>query len=116
MDVDEYALEVDSLRRSLARLRLEEAAPALIEEYEVELRILTALYEAAGQTITAGDGDSGLAGALGRLGFGEWDLDNVYAFIYEAAMEADTDGRDLAGGIGETDFAALLLVTADESR
>jgi hypothetical protein len=114
--VDEYALEIDSLRRALARLRLEEAAPALIEEYEVELRILTALYEATGQTINAGAGDPGLAGALERLGFGEWELDNVYCFIYEAAMEADTDGRDLAGVIGETDFAALMLATADEPR
>jgi hypothetical protein len=31
-------------------------------------------------------------------------------------MEADTDGRDLAGVIGETDFAALMLATADEPR
>jgi hypothetical protein len=114
--VDEYALEIDSLRRALTRLRLEEAAPAIIEEYEVELRVLTALFEATSQTIGAGDHDARLAGALARLGFGEWDLDNVYAFVYEAAMEADTDGRDLGAVIGETDFATLLLAAADEPR
>ncbi len=112
--MDEYALEIDTLRRALARLRLEEAAPAIIEEYEVELRILTALYEATGQTIAAGERDARLSGALGRLGFGDWDLDNVYAFIYEAAMETDTNGRDLAAVIGETDFATLLLTAAGE--
>jgi hypothetical protein len=107
--VDEYELEIAEVRRSLARLRVEEAAPLLIDEYEAELRILVALYEAATRTMDAGTADRRLAGALSGLGFGEWDLDNVYAFVYEAAMEADTEGRDLGAVIGEMDFPALLL-------
>ena len=114
--MDEYALEIDSLRRALTRLRLEEAAPAIIEEYEVELRVLTALFEATSQTIGAGDHDARLAGALARLGFGEWDLDNVYAFVYEVAMEVDTEGRDLAALVGEMDFPVLMLAAADDRR
>jgi hypothetical protein len=111
--VDEYALEIDSLRRTLARLRVEEAAPPLIDEYEVELRILVALYDAASRTMDARDGDPRLAGALACLGFGGWDLDNVYSFVYEAAMEAETEGRDLAAFIGEMDFPALLLAVSE---
>ncbi len=114
--MDEYALEVDSLRRTLARLRVEEAASPLIDEYEVELRILVALYEAATRTLEARDGDPRLAGALAGLGFSEWDLDNLYAFVYEVAMEVDTEGRDLASLVGEMDFPALLLAAADERR
>jgi hypothetical protein len=114
--VDEYALEIDSLRRTLARLRVEEAAPPLIDEYEVELRILVALYEAANRTMDARDGDAGLARALALLGFGAWDLNNVYAFVYEVAMEVDTDGRDLGALIGEMDFPALMLTAADGRR
>jgi hypothetical protein len=50
------------------------------------------------------------------LGFGEWDLDNVYAFVYEVAMEVDTEGRDLAALVGEMDFPVLLLAAADDRR
>ena len=103
--VDEYTLEIDSLRRTLERLRLEEADAPLIDEYETELRILRALYEAALRTLTAGDVDRRLRGALERLGFGAWDLINVYGFVYERAMEVNTEGRDLAALIGEMDFA-----------
>jgi hypothetical protein len=111
--VDEYELEITELRRSLARLRVEQAAQPLIDEYEVELRILVALYEAATRTMDIGAGDGRMAGALAGLGFGEWELDNVYAFVYEAAMEADTEGRDLGAAIGETDFPALLLAAPE---
>ncbi len=114
--MDEYTLEIDSLRRTLARLRVEEAAPPLIDEYETELRILVALYEAADRTLDALDGDAGLARALAALGFGAWDLTNVYAFVYEVAMEVNTEGRDLAALIGEMDFPALMLAAADGRR
>ena len=114
--MDEYALEVDSLQRTLARLRVEEAAQPLIDEYEMELRILVALYDAATRTMDARDGDPRLTGALACLGFGEWDLDNVYAFVYEVAMEVDTEGRDLAALVGEMDFPVLMLAAADDRR
>jgi len=112
--VDEYALEIDSLRRTLERLRLEEAAPAVIEEYEAELRILRALYAASIQTVAAGERDPRLAGALEQLGFGAWSLGSVYSFVYEASMEAEPEGRDLAAVIGEADFAGSLLALAGE--
>ena len=51
--MDEYQLEIQSLRRTLARLREEEADPALIEEYETEYRNLSSLYKAATDTFDA---------------------------------------------------------------
>jgi hypothetical protein len=33
----------------------------------------------------------------------------VYSFVYEAAMETETAGRDLANVINHTDYAASLL-------
>ncbi len=112
--MDEYELEISALQRTLDRLRAEEADQKVIDEYEVELRILRALYDAANRTVLAGDRDPRLAGALERLGFGGWGLATVYSFVYEAAMDAETGDRDLAGVIGEMDFAASLLLAAGE--
>ena len=107
--MDEYAVEIGSLQRTLARLRAEEAEQRILDEYELELRNLRALYQAAQQTLAAGDADPRLREALFDLGFGEWDLESVYSFVYEAAMDADAEGRDLASVISEIDFAASLL-------
>ena len=51
--MDEYQLEIQSLRRMLARLREDEADSALIEEYETEYRNLSSLYKAATDTYDA---------------------------------------------------------------
>jgi len=108
-DVDEYQLEIRSLRTMLQRLRAAEGDPAVIEEYEAELRNLNALYAAAQHTLAAGHSDERLPLALAQLGFGEWTLDNVYSFVYEAATEADLDGHDLADEVDATDYAASLV-------
>jgi hypothetical protein len=112
--VDEYQLEIQSLRRTLAHLREEEADPALIEEYETEYRNLSSLYRAASETFAAEEQDPRLAGILASLGFGEWTLSNVYSFVYDASMELPVDdGRELARRIDETDYAASLLAVVD---
>jgi len=112
--MDEYQLEIQSLRRTLTRLRAELADPGLIDEYEGELRNLTALYDAARETLAAGDDNVRLRRALAELGFGEWNLANVYSFVYDAAMESDVDdGQEFAGVINETDYAASLLAALD---
>ena len=112
--MDEYELEINALRRTLDRLRAEEAAQLVIDEYEAELRILRALYDAAQRTLAAGDVDPRLTGALERLGFGTWNLTSVYSFVYERAMDADAGGRDLSAVVSETDFSAALLSGAGE--
>jgi len=112
--VDEYQLEIQSLRRTLARLREEEADPALIEEYETEYRNLSSLYKAATETFDADRTEPRLPDALASLGFGDWTLTNVYSFVYDASMELPVDdGRELARRIDETDYAASLLAALD---
>ena len=112
--MDEYALEIASLRRTLARLRADEAEQRVIDEYEAELRNLSALYAAALETMVEGERDPGLTAALTSLGFGSWKLANVYGFVYEASMDADTDDRELAAVVSEIDFAASLRAAAAE--
>jgi hypothetical protein len=112
--VDEYQLEIQSLRRTLARLRDEEADSALIEEYETEYRNLSSLYQAATDTFYADRSEPRLPVALASLGFGDWTLNNVYSFVYDASMELTVDdGRELARRIDETDYAASLLAVLD---
>lgn len=112
--VDEYQLEIQSLRRTLARLREEEADSALIEEYETEYRNLSSLYKAATDTFDADRSEPRLPDALASLGFGDWTLSNVYSFVYDASMELPVDdGRELARRIDETDYAASLLAALD---
>jgi hypothetical protein len=112
--VDEYQLEIQALRRRLATLRDLEADSALIEEHEAELRNLTALYQAARDTFDAGEQDSRLATVLESLGFGAWTLSNVYSFVYDASMEIDTEGRDLAALIDDTNFVQSLVAVAQD--
>ena len=107
--MDEYQIEIGEIRRQLAKLRADEAPAPIIEEYEAELRILQALYRATLETLGHGDGDRRLRTALRDLGFGDWTLTNVYSFIYEAALDAELDGRDLANVVSHTDWSASLL-------
>jgi len=111
--VDEYQLEINEIRRTLARLKADKADASLIEEYEAELRNLRALYQAATDTLEAGRGEPRMRSALADLGFGEWTLANVYSFVYEAAMAVEEDQRDLANVISHTDYATSLLQVAE---
>lgn len=111
--MDEYQIEIREIRRTLARLRAEKAREELIEEYEAELRNLVALFEAATVTFEAAALEPQLRSALSSIGFGDWTFANVYSFVYEAAMEAESDGRDLANIITHTDYAASLLAALD---
>jgi signal transduction histidine kinase len=112
-EVDEYQLEINEIRRTLARLKADKADAALIDEYEAELRNLRALYQAAIDTLQAGRGEPRMRAALGELGFGDWTLQNVYSFVYDAAMAAEPDERDLANVITHTDYATSLLDAAE---
>ena len=111
--MDEYQLEINEIRRTLARLKADRADPSLIDEYEAELRNLRALYQAANDTLEVGRGDARLRNALAELGFGDWTLENVYSFVYEAAMSTEDDTRDLANVITHTDYAGSLLLGSE---
>ncbi len=107
--MDEYQVEIEAIRSTLNRLRADEADPELIEEYEAELRILMALYAAATETLEAGRSDARLRTVLADLDFGDWTMENVYSFIYDAALDMDELGHDLAARVGQTDFVGALL-------
>jgi hypothetical protein len=107
--VDEYQLEIQTIRTTLGKLRADQADPELIEEYEAQMRILVALYSAATETLEAGRADPRLRTILAELGFGEWDMESVYSFVYDAALDMDESGHDLAARVGQTDFVGALL-------
>ena len=111
--MDEYQLEIQSIRRTLNRLRADEAEPELIEEYDAQLRILTALYRAATELFAAGEDDPRLRAVLAELDLGAWELTNVYSFVYEAALDMGDSGHDLAARVGQTDFVGALLAARE---
>ncbi len=111
--MDEYQLEIQSIRATLNRLRADEADPELIEEYEAELRILTALYAAAMETLETGRNDARLRTVLAELDYGDWTMENVYSFVYDAALDMDESGHDLAARVGQTDFVGALLAARE---
>ncbi len=111
--MDEYQLEIQSIRSTLTKLRADEADPELIEEYEAELRILLALYAAATDVYQAGLDDLQLRAILEELDFGTWTMENVYSFVYEAALDMDESGHDLAARVSQTDFVGAIRAAAE---
>ena len=109
---EEYRLEIAELRRKVSRLKAEQGEPHLIEEFEAELRILEALFKAAAATLAALAREPELADGLLRHGFRGADFREVYAFVYDAALELELEGRPLAAVIRATDFTAGLRAPA----
>ena len=111
--MNEYEEELRKLKLQLEQLRLEEAPPEIIEEHEFEIRNLEAIYKAAQHTYAIGSDDTELQLVLAEIGYGEWKLSNVYSFVYDAAMDADVTGENLAHEVDQTDYAASLRLAGD---
>ncbi|HUY61146.1 MAG TPA: hypothetical protein VMW49_04650 [Candidatus Dormibacteraeota bacterium] len=109
---EEYRLEIADLRRKVSRLKAEHGEAHLIEEFEAELRILDALFQAATVTLAAVERDPMLADQLRQQGFPRADFREVYAFVYDAALELELADRPLAAVIRATDFTAGLRAPA----
>ena len=107
--MDEYQVEINDLRRRIAKLKFERASPTIIEELEAQLRILRAIYDSATALFAAGEGNSRLQAGLRKQEFGSWTFDDVYAYVYEQAVDLEAGGQDLASVIWHHDFAAPLL-------
>ena len=107
--MDEYQVEINDLRRRIAKLKFERASATIIEELEAQLRILRAIYDSATSLFAAGGRNAGLQAGLRRQEYGTWTFDDVYAYVYEQAVEIDPQGQDLATLIWHHDFAAPLL-------
>ena len=111
--MDEYMVEINDLRRRIAKLKFERASVTIIDELEAQLRILKAIYDSATNLYAAGETDPRLQEGLRDQEFGSWTFDDVYAYVYEQAVELEASrGQDLATVIWHHDYAAPLLNAA----
>jgi len=107
--MDEYLLEINDLRRRIAKLKFERASVTIIEELEAQLRILRSLYDSATALFAAGETDRRLQASFRDRQLGNWTFENVYFYVYEQAVALEPDGHDLATLIWHHDYAAPLL-------
>ena len=99
-------VEINDLRRRIAKLKFERASVTIIDELEAQLRILKAIYDSATNLYAAGETDPRLQEGLRdqprrrlRVPAGQrddWPL-------------PDPKGQDLATVIWHHDYAAPLL-------
>lgn len=106
--MDEYQAEIQELRTQLEQMVEAEEDPKLIADLELQAQLLEAIYAQATALLQRGE-EPELRERLRVRGYGEWNLDNVYAFVYETATELPGDGgQPFAAEIRAADFAAEL--------
>jgi hypothetical protein len=107
--IDEYAREIRELQVQVDQLVEAEEEPKTISELESQIEVLKALYESARELFARGESDGPLKSALQLRGYGSWTLENVYAFVYDAAVDQPAAGpREFVNLIHDTDFAWIL--------
>jgi predicted translin family RNA/ssDNA-binding protein len=110
--MDDYSKEISDLRREIERLIEAEAEAQEIAELEMQARVLEALYQQATALFDRGEEAPDLRRQLRMRGYGEWTLDNVYAFVFESAVELpEVEPKAFLQGISHTDFASLLVAS-----
>ena len=102
-------LEINELRRRIAKLKFERASVTVIEELEAQLRILRSIYDSATALFATGKSDSRLQASFRDRQLGSWTFENVYFYVYEQAVALEPDGHDLATLIWRYDYVAPLL-------
>ena len=108
--MDEYAKEISDLAAQIDAMIEEEADKKEIAELQMQLEILRTLYRQATHLLDAGERNPELQENLALRGYGEWTLDNVYAFVYETSVDLPADGHhSFLGEIRDTDFSRLLV-------
>jgi len=107
--VDDYEKEIADLEVQIEQLVEAEGDAKTIAELSMQLEILKAIYGRTLDLLERGKKDSDLRFGLRMQGYGDWTLDNVYAFVYERAVELEPQQHGaFVGGIKTTDFALLL--------
>jgi len=107
--MDDYQKEIADLERQVEQLVLAEGDAKTIAELSMQLEILKAIYARATDLFSRGRVDEGLRYGLRIQGYGDWSLDNVYAFVYERSVELDAAAHSaFVGGIKNADFALML--------
>jgi hypothetical protein len=107
--VDDYQKEIADLETQVEQLVEEEGDAKTIAELSMQLDILKAIYTRATDLYQRGNQDEGLRYGLRIQGYGDWTLDNVYAFVYERSVELEPRAHSaFVGGIRSADFALML--------
>ncbi len=107
--MNDYQKEIADLETQIDQLVEAEGDAKTIAELSMQLEILKAIYARAIDLLERGKRDEDLRYGLRIQGYGDWTLDNVYAFVYERAVELEPRAhRAFVGGIKTTDFALLL--------
>ena len=109
MTLNDYLKEISDLEAQIDLLVEAEGDPKTIAELSMQLEILKAIYARALDLLERGRKDQALRYGLLIQGYGDWTLDNVYAFVYERAVELEPRAHGaFVGGIKTTDFALML--------
>jgi hypothetical protein len=107
--VDDYQKEIADLETQVEQLVEAEGDAKTIAELSMQLEILKAMYTRASDLFQRGLQDEGLRYGLRIQGYGDWTLDNVYAFVYERSVELEpTPHSVFVVGIRSADFALML--------
>lgn len=107
--MDDYQKEIADLEAQVEQLVLEEGDAKTIAELSMQLEILKAIYARATDLYQRGGRDEGLRYGLRIQGYGDWNIDNVYAFVYERSVELEPNAHSaFVGGIKAADFALML--------
>jgi hypothetical protein len=107
--VDDYQKEIADLETQVEQLVESQGDAKTIAELSMQLDILKALYTRATDLYQRGLKDEGLRYGLRIQGYGDWTIDNVYAFVYERSVELEPKAHSaFVGGIRSTDFALML--------
>ena len=109
MRVDDYQKEIADLETQVDQLVEEEGDAKTIAELSMQLEILKAIYVRATDLYQRGLKDEGLRYGLRIQAYGDWNMDNVYAFVYERSVELEPRVHSaFVGGIKNADFALML--------
>jgi hypothetical protein len=107
--VDDYQKEIADLEVQVEQLVEAEGDARTIAELSMQLEILKAIYARATDLLMRGKKDEGLRYGLRIQGYGDWTIDNVYAFVYERSVELEPRAHSaFVGGIKSADFALML--------
>ena len=107
--MDDYQKEIADLETQVEQLVEEEGDSKTIAELSMQLEILKAIYARATDILQRGLKDDGLRYGLRIQGYGDWNIDNVYAFVYERSVELEPKAHSaFVGGIKNADFALML--------
>ena len=107
--MDDYQKEIADLETQVEQLVEEEGDAKTIAELSMQLEILKAIYTRTTDLFQRGRHDEGLRYGLRIQGYGDWTLDNVYAFVYERSVELEPKAHSaFVGGIKNADFALML--------